>query len=239
MAHRSHPPRAATLSRIRRSYFECRYGQLHVHHAMPAGGGFEEGTALLALHAATSTGRMFGGLMAVMGADRSAFAPDLPGFGQSDAPEAPLSIADRAAAIGDFLDSMRLRQVDVLGCGLGALVALDLALSRPGIRRVVVIAVPPIEILTAPGAPETPAGPGMPAAPAEAAAGARQYPLGAQLARLARPVLALCPRDMPPALAKELGRLPPHARGELPGGLSLFETAPGAVADAIRDFLND
>ena len=239
MANRSHPPRAAILSRVRRSYFECRYGQLHVHHAIPAGGGFEEGTALLALHAATSTGRMFGGLMAVMGADRSAFAPDLPGFGQSDAPEAPLSIADRAAAMGDFLDSMRLRQVDVLGCGLGALVAVDLALTRPGIRRVVVVPVPPIEIITTAGGPETPEGPGIPPSPAEATAGGRQYPLGAHVARLTRPVLALCPREMPPALAKELGRLQPHARRELPGGLSLFETAPGAVAEAIRDFLND
>src|SRR6185437_5388989 len=31
-------------ARARRGYFECRYGQLHVHHAMPPGGGFEEGT---------------------------------------------------------------------------------------------------------------------------------------------------------------------------------------------------
>ena len=239
MANRSHPPRADTLTRIRRSYFECRYGQLHVHHAIPAGGGFEERTALLALHAATSTGRMFGGLMAVMGADRSAFAPDLAGFGQSDAPEAPLSIADRAAAIGDFLDSMRLRQVDVLGCGLGALVAVELALARPGIRRVVVIPVPPIEIITAGSGPGPAEGRTISPSAAEATAGGRQYPLGTHLARLTRPVLALCPREMPPALAKELGLLPPHARGELPGGLSLFETAPGAVADAIKDFLND
>ena len=30
--------------RVRRGYFESRYGQLHVHNAIPPGGGFEEGT---------------------------------------------------------------------------------------------------------------------------------------------------------------------------------------------------
>lgn len=211
----SHPP-AVVSGRVRRGYFECRYGQLHMRHAIPSGGGFEEATTLLALHAGTSSGGMFSGLLAAMGADRSAFAPDLPGFGQSDAPPAPLSSADHAAAIGDFLESMRLRQVDVLGCGLGALVAIELALARSAVRRVIV----------------------MPPSQAEAEAAGRQYPLGAQLARITQPALALCPRDMAPALAKEMANLPVRARRELPGGLSLFETAPGAVAEAIRDFLS-
>lgn len=216
MANRPQPrPRAAHPTRVRRGYFECRYGQLHLHHAIPSGGGFEEGTTLLALHSAISTGGMFAGLLAGLGADRSAFAPDLPGFGQSDAPAGPLSVADHAAAIGDFLESMRLRQVDVLGCGLGALVAVDLALARPGVRRVVV----------------------MPPSQGEAEAFAQQYPLASQLARITQPALALCPRETP-ALAKEVTDLPVRARRELPGGLSLFETAPEAVAEAIRDFLS-
>lgn len=217
MANRSQPrPQAAAPTRVRRGYFECRYGQLHLHHAIPSGGGFEEGTTLLALHTATSTGRMFAGLLAAMGADRSAFAPDLPGYGQSDAPVEPLSATDLAAAIGDFLDSMRLRQVDLLGCGLGALVAVDLAQARPGVRRVIV----------------------MPPSPGEAEASGRENPLGAQLARLTQPVLALCPREMPPALAREVAELPMRARRELPGGPSLFETAPGVIAEAIREFLS-
>ncbi len=217
MANPSQPRTPATApSRVRRGYFECRYGQLHLHHAIPSGGGFEEGTTLLALHAATATGRMFAGLLAAMGADRSAFAPDLPGYGQSDGPAEPLSVTDLAAAIGDFLESMRLRQVDLIGCGLGALVAVDLARARAGVRRVIV----------------------MPPSPGEAEASGREYPLGAQLARLTQPVLALCPREMPPAFAKEVADLPARARRELPGGLSLFETAPGAIAEAIRAFLS-
>ena len=44
---------------MRRGYFECRYGQLHVHNAIPPGGGFEEGTALLCLHQSAASGRVF------------------------------------------------------------------------------------------------------------------------------------------------------------------------------------
>lgn len=210
---------------MRRGYFECRHGQLHLHHAIPAGGGFEEGTTLVALHPASSTGRLFTGLLASMGADRSTFAPDLPGFGQSDGPTTPLSTADHAAAIGDFLDSMRLRQIDLLGCGLGALVAIELARSRPGVRRVVVIPTPPAEIVA-------------PAGGSAASASGQGKPLGTRLSQLTQPTLALCPPDMPPAIAKELADLPVRARRELPGGLALFETTPGAVTEAIREFLS-
>src|SRR5471030_471186 len=97
---------------VRRAYFECRYGQLHVYNAMPSGGGFEEETTLLCLHETPLTGRMFSGLLGLLGWNRSVYAPDIPGFGQSDSPAEEPSIADYASAIGDFLDSMRFRQID-------------------------------------------------------------------------------------------------------------------------------
>ena len=41
MAVRSRANRdVGTQPRVRRAYFECRYGQLHVHNVMPSGGGF-------------------------------------------------------------------------------------------------------------------------------------------------------------------------------------------------------
>jgi pimeloyl-ACP methyl ester carboxylesterase len=133
----------ATQPRVRRGYFECRYGQLHVHNAIPPGGGFEEGTSLLCLHRSPLSGRQFERFLALSGRDRSVYAPDAPGFGESDAPATRPSIADYAGAIGDFLDSMRFRQIDVLGCQLGALVAAELAIARPHqIRRVVLVSVP-------------------------------------------------------------------------------------------------
>ena len=137
-------PAAAAPPRVRRGYFECRYGQLHVHNAIPSGGGFEEGTPLLCLHPSTHSGRTFTRFLAIAGVRRSVFAPDLPGFGESDPPAARAGIAEHATAIGDFLDGMRLRQVDLLGHRFGAVVAAELAATRPGqVRRLVLVSPPP------------------------------------------------------------------------------------------------
>ena len=128
---------------MRRGYFESRYGQLHVHNAIPPGGGFEEGTPLVCLHGTQGSGRMFKGLLALLGRDRSVYAPDLPGYGESDGPTGSMSAADYTAAIGDFLDNMRLRHADLLAHGAGTVLATELALARgPQIRRLVFVSVP-------------------------------------------------------------------------------------------------
>jgi pimeloyl-ACP methyl ester carboxylesterase len=129
--------------RVRRGYFESRYGQLHVHNAIPPGGGFEEGTPLLCLHKSPLSGRMFERFLAVAGRDRSVYAPDLPGFGDSDPPGSRPGIVDYAAAVGDFLETMRFRQIDILGYHTSALIAAELAITRPKqVRRVVLVSVP-------------------------------------------------------------------------------------------------
>ena len=132
-----------TEPRVRRGYFECRYGQLHVQNAIPPGGGFEEGTSLLCLHKSPLSGRVFERFLSVAGRDRSVYAPDAPGCGESDPPLSRPAISDYAGAIGDFLDSMRFRQIDVLGQQTGALIATELAIARPiQIRRVILVSVP-------------------------------------------------------------------------------------------------
>jgi len=132
-----------TEPRLRRGYFECRFGQLHVHNAIPPGGGFDEGTPLIALHQSPQSGSTFERFLPLVGRDRSVYAPDLPGFGSSDPPPERPSVSDYAAAIGDFCDSMRFRQVDVLGYGSGALIAIELALTRvSSVHRVVCVGLP-------------------------------------------------------------------------------------------------
>jgi pimeloyl-ACP methyl ester carboxylesterase len=72
-----------------------------------------------------------------LGHDRSIYAPDLPGHGSSDMANGKTSVVDLAGAIGDFLDSLRLRAVDLFGYQLGALVAAEQAIARPQqVRRV-------------------------------------------------------------------------------------------------------
>jgi pimeloyl-ACP methyl ester carboxylesterase len=79
------------------------------------------------------------------GSDRSVYAPDTPGFGSSDAPPSRPSISDYAGAIGDFLESMRFRQIDVLGYQTGAFIAAELAVTRSQqIRRVILVSTPVI-----------------------------------------------------------------------------------------------
>ncbi len=132
---------AATQVHVRRAYADGRQGQLHLTTAYPSGGGFDERTPLICLHPAGASGRWFNALLPELGKDRSVYAPDLPAHGQSDPAGAVLGVTDYIAAMGDFLDGMRLRAADVLGHGLGAVVAAELATQRPEqIRRVVVIA---------------------------------------------------------------------------------------------------
>jgi pimeloyl-ACP methyl ester carboxylesterase len=124
-------------------YVDCRFGQLHVHTSFPTSGGFDELTPLMCLAPAPLSGRLFKAFLAEMGRNRSAYAPDAPGCGESDAPEAAPSVHDYALAFGDLLDTLRLRQVDVLGYQTGSLNAAELAISRPEqVRRVVLIGVP-------------------------------------------------------------------------------------------------
>jgi pimeloyl-ACP methyl ester carboxylesterase len=152
--------RAAGSPRVRRGYFECRYGQLHVHNAIPAGGGFEEGTPLLCLHSSPLSGRAFARFLAVAGAARSVFAPDLPGFGDSDPPPPGAGVAEHAAAIGDFLDTMRLRQIDLLGQRFGGMVAAELAAARPAQVRRLVLVSPPLDAQATDPEPPAPAADG-------------------------------------------------------------------------------
>lgn len=140
---RSKKPSRPPAVNLRRMYVDCRYGQLHLRSAFPSSGGFDELTPLVCLHQSPMSGRVFDRFIGQMGTDRSVYAPDTPGFGESDPPPARPSIADYAAAIGDFVDQMRFRRVDLLGYHTGAAIAAELAISRPQqVRRVVMIAVP-------------------------------------------------------------------------------------------------
>jgi pimeloyl-ACP methyl ester carboxylesterase len=134
-----------TPPRLRRAYFECRHGQLHVHNAIPVGGGFDELTTLICLHGSLSTGRTFLELSRRLGGGRSIYSPDLPGCGESDAATDRLTIAGYADAIGDFLDSMRFRQIDLLGLGAGAAVAVEIAIARPKLVRKACLLADPTE----------------------------------------------------------------------------------------------
>ena len=133
--------------RTRRAYFDCKFGQLHVRTAFPGTGGFDEQVTLFCLHPMDESSRTFGQFLADIADVRSVYAPDLPGYGESDSSPAR-GIADAAAAICDLAKDLRLRQIDLMGVQYGAEVALELAASQPElVRRVVLAAIPAVERL--------------------------------------------------------------------------------------------
>lgn len=130
-------------AKLRRMYIDCRYGQLHLTTAFPRSGGFDEGKPLIYLHADGGSGAEFNRCAALLGLDRSVYAPDLPGTGASDGPSGRLTLENQAAGILDLLEQLRLREVDLIGSGRGAQLALELAASRGQVvRRLVVTGLP-------------------------------------------------------------------------------------------------
>jgi pimeloyl-ACP methyl ester carboxylesterase len=266
---------AGTEPRVRRGYFECRYGQLHVHNAIPPGGGFEEGTPLLCLHHTAGSGRLYERFLTLAGRDRSVYAPDTPGFGESDPPLSRPTIADYAAVIGDFLDTMRFRQIDVLGYQAGAMMAAELAIVRPKqVRRVVMVSVPVLNDAERDAFRRgswTPSEDGSqlaaqwkitqdsygPAVPLEvrmrafaeklksgihttwALAAAQQYPSRERLALVTQTTLVLRPKDDFWEATLRAREVLQKARfTDLPEqGNGLFEVAPEAVMECVKDFL--
>ena len=231
-------------ARARRGYFECRYGQLHVHHAMPRGGGFEEGTPLLCLHDLPGSGRVFTRLLPLAGEDRSVYAPDLPGFGESDGPAARPTMRDYAAALGDFIDSMRLRTLAVLGLRAGAVPATELALTRPTqVSRVILVSVPLLTEAERAARSPTPASSDGGSSSGEAARwvleAAAQYPLRERLARLTQRLLVLRSHaEFYEATGRVREVLPAARVTELQrSATEVLAGAPQGVAEAAREFL--
>ena len=142
-----HSALASPAVRTRRAYFDCQFGQLHVRTAFPTTGGFDEGVTLFCLHPSETSSRTFDMFLPEIAGDRSVYAPDLPGCGESD-PAPGRTYAEAASAVADLAADLRLHHIDVLGFRFGAAVALELAAARPElVRRLVVIGTPPIERL--------------------------------------------------------------------------------------------
>ena len=146
MAKQSKPAFVPQIGvRTRRAYFDFKFGQLHVRTAFPTTGGFDEQVTLICLHSREGSSRSFARFLPEIADERSVYAPDLPGFGESD-PAPTSSFADAARAVLDLSADLRLRQIDVLGVGFGAAAALELATLRPDlVRRLVLAGAPPMD----------------------------------------------------------------------------------------------
>ena len=133
----------AVQGRVRRSFVDGRYGQMHVFAAAPEGGSAK--TPVVLLHPAPYSGAYYRDLLERLGEDRAVFAVDTPGFGASDAPPEPVDLAAYAGAIGDAVDALTgaAGPVDLMGFHTGAMIAIELAIQRPElVRRLVLAGIP-------------------------------------------------------------------------------------------------
>ena len=132
------------MPRIRKGYAEGRWGQIHYMECGHEGGhGYghehEKGLPLLLLHQSPTDSVQFARVMrplAVRGIH--AIAIDLPGFGGSDTPPAPPTVADYAHIVPAVLDQLGIDSASVLGHHTGAIIVTEAALQFPGrVKKVV------------------------------------------------------------------------------------------------------
>jgi pimeloyl-ACP methyl ester carboxylesterase len=94
------------------------------------------------LHMSPLSGRMFDAVQPRLATDRVVYAPDTPGYGDSDAPSTQPSLEEYADVLGAWLAGLG-EPVDLLGYHTGAAIAVEIARRFPDrVRRLVLVSVP-------------------------------------------------------------------------------------------------
>lgn len=114
-------------AKVTKAYVDGPYGQMHV---LTAGRPGQGARPLVCLHLSPGSGRMYTELLQELGKDRFVMAPDTPGFGASDAPQAPVDIPALARAIQAVVDHYGVGKFDVLGYHTGSKISVELALRH-------------------------------------------------------------------------------------------------------------
>ena len=100
-----------------------------------------EGPPLVLVHGVASSAADWTPLFHKLKQSHRIYAPDLLGYGDSDAPrDSDYSVATQTDIVRGFLDAMHLQQPDVAGVSMGGWIALKLAAEHPDrVRRLVLI----------------------------------------------------------------------------------------------------
>ncbi|MFN3313634.1 MAG: alpha/beta fold hydrolase [Hyphomonas sp.] len=119
------------MARVRRSYVDGTFGQIHYRIAAPEAS--SSLPPLYCLHQSPKSGLEFETLMGAAGEERIVVAPDYPGYGQSDAPpdEHLATVPAYAEACWQVADALGHERIDLFGNHTGAKVAAAMALARP------------------------------------------------------------------------------------------------------------
>lgn len=110
---------------MRKAYVDTAHGQIHVRTSG------ESGSVLMLVHWTPLSGRMFEGLAPLfVDAGFQVVAPDLLGYGRSDARPTDWSLAAWADSLAQVMDGLGIDRASVLGGHNGASIALELGIAH-------------------------------------------------------------------------------------------------------------
>jgi pimeloyl-ACP methyl ester carboxylesterase len=115
---------------------ETRAGSWRIHYYTRG-----DGPPVVLIHGLASRGDDWAPLLPALANDHSVYALDLLGYGSSDRPRnVDYSIALEMDVVRGFLDSLQIRQTDLIGVSMGGWIALKLAAEHPErVRRLVLV----------------------------------------------------------------------------------------------------
>ncbi len=121
---------------------------LQVHHrvARPVDADAVTRPPVLCLHQSPNSSQVFVEFMGEMARDRVVYAPDTPGYGESDRPAEPPAIEDYARWLGAFSEAAGVSSYDLVGYHTGASIAVEIARQRPThVRHLLLVGVAAFE----------------------------------------------------------------------------------------------
>ncbi len=104
-----------------------------------------EGPAVVLVHGLSMSARYLEPTAERLAGHVRVYAPDLPGFGESDAPPHVLGVGGLADALAGWMDAFRVRPAVLLGNSLGCQILLDVAVRRPELVRALVLVGPTVD----------------------------------------------------------------------------------------------
>jgi 2-hydroxy-6-oxonona-2,4-dienedioate hydrolase len=131
-------PVSAPPSRIQHHEVNIGPYKIHYRHHEPPGGQAAGRPPIVLVHGFVVSGTYLEPSMQPLAEETSVYAPDLPGHGQSNGADEPLSIPELADVLMDWTRKIGLEQVDLVGNSMGCSIATAAA-ERHGehIRRLV------------------------------------------------------------------------------------------------------
>jgi pimeloyl-ACP methyl ester carboxylesterase len=129
------------MASISRGYASTRFGQIHYRSSGERRAG---APPLVLLHQTPSSSVMFERLMAELAGELWLLAPDVPGFGGTDALPEPPSVPLYAQVVAAFLERLDIARCALFGHHAGASVAAELARRAPALVARLVLSGPPL-----------------------------------------------------------------------------------------------